>query len=49
MTDRSVPVVLVQGEFIHDQAPYAFHRKVTMQVLQASMIDLLDGMPVQAG
>jgi len=37
--DSGIPVTLVQGEFVHDQAPYAFRREVTMQVLQALVID----------
>jgi hypothetical protein len=44
--DSGVPAPLVQGEFVHDQAPYAFCREVTMQVLQALMIDVVDGVPV---
>ena len=48
-SDSGIPVSLMQGEFVHDQALYAFCREVTMQVLQALVINVLDGMPMQAG
>ena len=47
--NSGISVPLVQGEFVHDKALYAFCREVTMQVLQALVIDVLDGMPVQSG
>jgi hypothetical protein len=40
-------MALVQGKLVHDQPPYALCREVAVRVLQPSMVDLFDGMPVQ--
>ena len=44
-----VAMSLVQREFIHHQAMNVVGHELAVQSLQAAMVDVLDGVPVQPG
>ena len=44
-----VAMSLVQRKFIHDQTTDVVGNELTVQLLQSAVVDLFDGVPVQAG